>query len=65
MWAVLDLEADPCVLSPYAVHKGGYVYERASPQVRRGHRDYITFSRERHTYELDMLRHRNDYLLSC
>ncbi len=26
MWAVLDLEADPCVLSPYAVHKGGYVY---------------------------------------
>ena len=23
MWAVLDLEADPCVLSPYAVHKGG------------------------------------------
>ena len=26
MWAVTDLEADPCVLSPYAVHKGGYVY---------------------------------------
>ena len=25
-WAVVDLEADPCVLSPYAVHKGGYVY---------------------------------------
>ena len=25
-WGVVDLEADPCVLSPYAVHKGGYVY---------------------------------------
>lgn len=23
MWAVLDLEADPCVLSPYAVHQRG------------------------------------------
>lgn len=22
-WAGLDLEADTCVLSPYAVHKGG------------------------------------------
>lgn len=58
MWSVLDLEADQCVLSHYAVHKGGYVYVTREGKQWLHHR-WVFFQATRQLPEAVMHRRGN------